>query len=190
MADFFGFDKKVVTEWILDPSGATTGIKKVAAEIRKQESLERNLTKVQQTLAKSTESLGQKLTSMAKGQALAFAKGQLLVGGLNMAKDLLIESARAAEQYGKVMRNFTGDLDGAKKAFDGQISALEIMTYKNKLDARNVKLSAAEYNKLAFDVKKVSTAMGMDLGEAMRKATDVMSKGSKEIATLLRSACK
>jgi uncharacterized protein YoxC len=164
---------------------ATLTVKaQVADAQRKMHDLERTVDR----LAKQLDNKSKKLDQVAKGSdrvggsmLTVASKVANVATGVQSAAQMLDQFGASAAAMASVTANFSGNIDGLRKATRGLVDDQTLMIASNNAGILGVTKTGEEFEKLAAAAAKLGSAVGVEAGQAIRDVTEALGKGSPEV---------
>jgi hypothetical protein len=101
--------------------------------------------------------------------------------GVQSAAQMLDQFGASAAAMASVSANFSGNIDGLRKATRGLVDDQTLMIASNNAGMLGVTKTGEEFEKLAAAAAKLGSAVGVEAGQAIRDVTDALGKGSSEV---------
>lgn len=164
---------------------ATLTVKaQVADAQRKMHDLERQVEKLTKQLDNKSKKLDQvaKGTDRVGGSMLTVAsKVANVATGVQSAAQMLDQFGQSAAAMASVTANFSGDIDGLRRATRGLVDDQTLMIASNNAGILGVAKTGEEFEKLAAAAAKLGSAVSVEAGQAIRDVTEALGKGSPEV---------
>lgn len=139
----------------------------------------RNLTQEMERVAASgsvlhgvTEKIGGTLGKVdLAAAAVGGVLGGVVVSAAGRAKDALFDLMGDAENYAKVQASLKYNIDAAVVASDHEVTKLEVMQSRMRLQVAEVNITDEAYARLVGSTMKLADAQSIDESEALEKVT-------------------
>lgn len=184
-----GSDDKLVTRWVVDTDGAVKSVDELYKKVKRQELEDRKWTKVQQHLTGQTKKLvasqdrmNKSLLATKAAMTGSILKAQLYGKAMSVLGTAYGEVLTQAKEFPGVLKNYSGNIELARRATKGLVSDLELMKARNEAVLLGVKLSNEEWASMLKAVTKVANATGKSVPFALNSAVTAMARQSKLMA--------
>lgn len=81
------------------------------------------------------------------------------------------------DRFGDMQEGMVGSIDEAQRAIAGQASAMELMSFKNRLVTEEFSITERGFRNLTVGAKVLSDRLGIDLSTAMEQMTSAIQTG-------------
>jgi hypothetical protein len=177
MGEGLGRVRKAIADTKADAGKAVNGDAVEAASGKAKAGLDRVLASVQRlpgpvgASASAIESMGRAMGGASSAALGWIAVAGAVVVGLYKLSELSITASNATQ-------NLQISLDGAREAYHGTVSDLELATQANKAFKLGVVENGREFGQLAEGVNAIARQLGEDSTQLMDNATTAIGRGS------------